>query len=118
MPKLRAPEPIRHPCLDSVQEKYDICENVMQEFSRTGAADTEPDVVLQRIILEAARGGDVHVGADPQFWDLFHANPDSYKAAEALQAAAESLIAAIGAMQVRDLPKLRQWVEWSCWRCF
>ena len=82
----------------------------------TGARDSEPDGVFQRLLLNALAGYAPIPPRDPMGWELYTSMEESNKAAEELFESALEVVRVIESCAIRDVQAVREYLDDYCWR--
>jgi hypothetical protein len=92
-------------------------EKTCREYSKYGAADSEPDGVFQRALVNAYKSGTNCVCTSSDYWQLYTESMDCSLAANALYKAASKAVEIVLNAKIRDKDEVYSYLEGYCWRC-
>jgi len=95
-----------------VRDFTDLQDNLAQY----GAADTEPDVVFQRVLRRSVAGEDF-LPKNADNWQLYSDMPGADEAAFKLTEAADKIRSYIRETTIAESKEIRNFIKGYCWRC-
>lgn len=104
---------------NDVKQAIKDLDQVQRKYANYGARDTEPDYVLQRVIMDALAGknGDIwKLSADEL--ELFTSTMDCDRAAVNICGALKVVVNAIRRCTVQHLDQVGKMLQAYCWRIY
>jgi len=102
--------------LEQIHAGISKFESLQRTFAPQGAGDTEPDVIFQCLLKQAITGAAVVVPKTERGWELYCGVTNADRAAEEMHKCASEVIQLIQDCPVKELTKLRDYLENYCWR--
>lgn len=99
-----------------VRKAVEEMDQLMEELSEFGAADTEPETEWHGVLARTIAGKDPKVPETSRQWSLYSGVHGVPRAAERLMEKAKAVVALIRQIPVGEFGPVREYLNDYCWR--